>query len=145
MNLVRNRSSNCALTPTALQSRVIRLPTCAVVGYCLPVHHRLLLPRQLRNMCWAAVWTCLCCSLTGLIVFCNLLQLDALGRPADLSQRLKAPSASRAEAARELAALKQAHRECEDATAAYNELVERLQERPAFGSQVSASLLLTSV
>ena len=46
-------------------------------------------------------------------------QLDALGRPADLSQRLKGPSAFRTEAARELEALKQARRECEDATAAY--------------------------
>lgn len=95
----------------------------------------MLQPRQLCAILrWAAIWTCICCRSTGFIVLCILLQLDALGRPADLSQRLKAPSASRAEAARELAALKQARRECEDATAAYNELVERLEEAPASGS-----------
>ena len=69
-----------------------------------------------------------------------LPQLDALGRPANLAARRKAPPASRAEAAREIAALKHARRECENATAAYNELIERLEEASAGGREVNTCL-----
>jgi hypothetical protein len=64
-------------------------------------------------------------------------QLDALGRPAELSTLQQSPLAARREAARELAALKQARVQCEDATAAYHELLERLQEGTSAAEQVS--------
>ena len=51
-----------------------------------------------------------------------LVQLDALGRPAELAVLISSPLAARKEAARELAALKTARERYETATAAYKEL-----------------------
>ena len=72
---------------------------------------------------------------------CGAPQLDALGRPAELAMLPQSPMAVRREAARELAALKQARVQCEDATAAYQELLQRLQENTSVGEKVSARCL----
>ena len=66
------------------------------------------------------------------------VELNRLSQSAELPVLPQLPAAMLGKVARELAALKQAREQCEDATAAYNELVERLQSDQTAGEQVGA-------